>query len=407
MHRALSEFSQFDVHGGRVGMGALGAYLAIVLFLTVGQALACAFGARALMVNKGRSAAGGFCLGLFLGLIGVLIAAVMPTTPEYEAAKMRRQMELMGLAPGGAPFAPSGFAQPAAVAPRRDVPRPLVPMAIMVAATGVAYAVVAKWDRNAVVGYEASSGTVWLAMLLSLGVCAAAIWAMRQQNEIYVSLVVGLMMGLGSAGVANLVWSINLTSPSRVVVMVADVVVLVAAGLVVFDRGRPVEVPTWWMWAWAGTAAVIVLSVALSFRVVLSIGAIAGVIAVFGAVRHSQRSLSVAVGGCRLGRRIVRADSAVGWPWLRVGRHQWAGLARACRSGARGRGLRGVASGTGWARGTGGSGTVSRRAVRAAESAAGDTADLPAAAGTAASPAAAAGWWLGICVRPLGQAAFT
>jgi hypothetical protein len=74
----------------------------IYLLLLVGVAVGCGFGARALMRSKGRSGAAGFCMGFFLGLVGVIVAAVLPATPEVEAARMRQQMALMGIPVPGA-----------------------------------------------------------------------------------------------------------------------------------------------------------------------------------------------------------------------------------------------------------------------------------------------------------------
>lgn len=56
--------------------------------------------------GKGRSEGAGFALGFCLGLLGLLIAAESPT-PEYEAMKLQRQMQLMGIPlPSGQPGAP-------------------------------------------------------------------------------------------------------------------------------------------------------------------------------------------------------------------------------------------------------------------------------------------------------------
>jgi hypothetical protein len=80
--------------GGTVAAVLIGYFVVWLLF-----ALAFGFAGRALMRSKGRSTAAGFCLGFFLGVIGLLIAALQSTTPEYEAEKMRQQMALMGLPP--------------------------------------------------------------------------------------------------------------------------------------------------------------------------------------------------------------------------------------------------------------------------------------------------------------------
>lgn len=78
---------------------ALVAGLALYFVLWLLFATAFGFSGRAIMRSKGRSTASGFCLGFFLGVVGLLIASLLSTTPEYEAEKMRRQMALMGLSP--------------------------------------------------------------------------------------------------------------------------------------------------------------------------------------------------------------------------------------------------------------------------------------------------------------------
>jgi hypothetical protein len=84
-------------------MGESSAFPLAVIFLpfllTLVVFIGCAFGARAIMRSKGRSGTSGFFLGLFLGAIGVIIAAALSADPEHEAEKLRRQLELMGYSP--------------------------------------------------------------------------------------------------------------------------------------------------------------------------------------------------------------------------------------------------------------------------------------------------------------------
>lgn len=87
--------------------GNVGVAVAIVLLLVVlgiGSLLGFAFGTRSIMKSKGRSGGAGFALGFFLGFFGLIIAIVLPATPEVEVQNMQRQMELLGVSPtGGAP----------------------------------------------------------------------------------------------------------------------------------------------------------------------------------------------------------------------------------------------------------------------------------------------------------------
>ena len=55
-------------------------------------------GTRAVMIGKGRSGASGFWLGFFLGLLGLLIAALQSPTPEHEFRKQQQLMSMMGAA---------------------------------------------------------------------------------------------------------------------------------------------------------------------------------------------------------------------------------------------------------------------------------------------------------------------
>jgi len=91
--------------GDNAVFAALGIYVLLLLALMLG----CGFGARALMRGKGRSGAAGFCLGFFLGVIGVLIAALQRPTVHNETERLRQQMALLGIAPppgAGVPLPP-------------------------------------------------------------------------------------------------------------------------------------------------------------------------------------------------------------------------------------------------------------------------------------------------------------
>ena len=75
--------------------GLIGVLVVYLLFL-VGISVACGYGARSIMIGKGRSGANGFCLGFFLGLPGLLIAALLSPTPEHELRKQQQLMAMMG-----------------------------------------------------------------------------------------------------------------------------------------------------------------------------------------------------------------------------------------------------------------------------------------------------------------------
>jgi len=83
--------------------GLIGALVVYLLFL-VGVAVACGYGARSIMIGKGRSGANGFCLGFFLGLLGLLIAALLSPTPEHELRKQQQLMSMMRTMQGQQPY---------------------------------------------------------------------------------------------------------------------------------------------------------------------------------------------------------------------------------------------------------------------------------------------------------------
>lgn len=69
------------------------------LIVPLAIATGLGFGCRAILLSKGRSGGAGFCLGFFLGCVGLIIALCLGTTPQFEAQKMRTQMSLMGMTP--------------------------------------------------------------------------------------------------------------------------------------------------------------------------------------------------------------------------------------------------------------------------------------------------------------------
>jgi hypothetical protein len=81
-----------------------GVTLAVSLVISIG----CAFGAKAILIGKGRSGSAGFCLGLFLGLIGLLIAAVL--SPARQPQQMGSPYGSYPGQPGqGGQWAPDPF----------------------------------------------------------------------------------------------------------------------------------------------------------------------------------------------------------------------------------------------------------------------------------------------------------
>jgi len=85
------------------GAAIAGVLVAYLLFL-IGLTVACGFWAKSIMIGKGRSGSSGFWLGFFLGLVGVLIAALLSPTPEHEFRKQQQMISMMGSAQGYQPY---------------------------------------------------------------------------------------------------------------------------------------------------------------------------------------------------------------------------------------------------------------------------------------------------------------
>ncbi len=80
--------------GDAAAAAIIGSFL---MFFVVGLVveLLIAFWAMKVATGKGRSGALGFCLGFFLGLIGVVIAYVMGPSAEVQLQRMEQQAEVM------------------------------------------------------------------------------------------------------------------------------------------------------------------------------------------------------------------------------------------------------------------------------------------------------------------------
>lgn len=88
------------------GSGAIVGVLVVYFLVVLAFFIGFGFAGRAIFLSKGRTGSSGFCLGFFLGVLGLIIAACLPAAPAFEAEKMHRQMTMMGMAPVQ-PFAPS------------------------------------------------------------------------------------------------------------------------------------------------------------------------------------------------------------------------------------------------------------------------------------------------------------
>ena len=125
----------------------------MVIYLVVPPGIGCGFGARAVMLGKGRSGSAGFCLGFSLGLVG-LIAALLSSTPEHEARRMQQQMQLMGI--GGFrqhPAESHAFASASAMTPAGAAKsHSHVPVAVLSLVCVVGYVALIEWKAYRYIG---------------------------------------------------------------------------------------------------------------------------------------------------------------------------------------------------------------------------------------------------------------
>lgn len=274
------------------------AFLLVYLLIGFGTVLGCAFGTRAVMKNKGRSGTAGFFMGLFLGLLGLLIAALLPMTPEYEVYRMQRQVQLMNIASQGMQAGAASGALPVALAPppqRTPGPITLQSLTIICVATAAVYVVVSLWDGFAVVADMNYRGVV---VVLALAVAVLAVVGLRRASEPMVLGALGAMLGFGSAGFARLLGWENFTSGNVawVFVSIADIALAVAVCLAL-RGGLRLTVPTG-MWiglcaALAGTTLIAGLEAKGASIDVVGMGVILILVA---AARRTERALWLVAG---------------------------------------------------------------------------------------------------------------
>lgn len=218
--------------------------LAVSFLVAVG----CGFGARALMRNKGRSGARGFCLGFFMGVIGVLIAALLSPTPEFEAVKMRRQMALMGISmPSGAvpgDAAPAAFYSNGTMLPPMHLAAtgtsiPNRPSAIVAFVVACGYSllwVAFRIDRTVFGDTEEITLVVFIVAVV------LCILALAKPGNPIVGAAAGTTLAMSGTGiffVSYAVFGHQLLTSSALGSLVLDLLALAAAAMLVFsDRNR-------------------------------------------------------------------------------------------------------------------------------------------------------------------------
>lgn len=205
--------------------------LVIYLVVIAGFAVGCGFGARSLMRGKGRSGAAGFCLGFFLGLFGVLIAALLSSTPEHEAQRMRQQMQLMGIAPppppgGTGALPPPGLGLGAVPVRTRD----RLPL---IAWCSLAVGALSLWNT-----FDFADGMLAVP-LAAVAVSAVAVWKRGPAVTGAATGVALSMVGVGLIRVVGNYWSVKY--------LLFDVGVTVVTVIVLLVKGSSITgLPQWW-----------------------------------------------------------------------------------------------------------------------------------------------------------------
>lgn len=262
--------------------------LVFYLVATLIASLACGFGARAIMRGKGRSGAAGFCLGFFLGLLGVLIAALMSTTPEYEAWKMQRQMQLMGLHHGGAMPAIAMMPPVPYAFPRTK--RPLLAAGVLATIALAGFVVLAFNYRNYQYQYFDNDDLRWL----YVGAFALCIPALVLRRTVVLSVVVG-----GAAMLVGAEADVTTGSWEGYVAVGLQLLAITAAIMVIAYRGlRPASLPSWWrlVVVVAGAIGVLSLLFAGNWTDTLSQRGVGLVLAMAGLMRTTREGIALAAG---------------------------------------------------------------------------------------------------------------
>lgn len=269
--------------------GVFGLYLAALFVLWLGLALGCGFGARSIMAGKGRSGSAGFWLGFCLGLTGLLIAALLSSTPEHEARKLQQQMQLMGMVapPPGMPYAVqpgmgSGAGWPPIAPMTRPDRGPLSSAVFALVVSGLAVLLALGGQLSQV---------ATLVALVGVGLAVAAIVTKK------VGLI-GLASGVGLAtqglGVAEL-WAYK---PELFFVPFA--VAIVGSAMIVFRSYKQAAdvADSWWKPAVCGTAGVgVALTWMTSEQVGTSVALVAGFVVAGAGLLWADRAATMLAAG--------------------------------------------------------------------------------------------------------------
>ena len=232
--------------------------LVVLFVLWMALAVGCAFGAKSIMLGKGRSGAAGFWLGFCLGLTGLLIAALLSPTPEHEARKMRLQMQMMGIAPPPPGAMAPGAPAPGAPAPGAASPIPFAGAPTARSATDVPSVIIALvvcvvytlgWVALANYAFRYAFGSTAVLSLMVFGAGAAlAIAALVKKSAVLIGLASGVALGVSGLGLAALAGVVGNweTQGTLLFVLPLDIAAFVGAARVALRSAAKPPVVTWW-----------------------------------------------------------------------------------------------------------------------------------------------------------------
>lgn len=324
----------------------------IVILVYAGIAVGLGFAGRAIMKNKGRSPGAGFCLGFFLGLIGLLIAALQSNAPQqmhsaYNPYAGGQQWAGQQGQPGYGPqggygsqpgYAPQGeYAPQGGYAPSGSYNPAADPFGPVGAAAPASYSLSAIFATVTIVGYAAAhfllkggytllfgtekTNTI-VGLVIGVGLCVAALVT---RKPVFAGLAAGAAIGTIGVGLWGAIFKAAGDGVETKNLYAIPLDLLAIAGAVILaTKAWRGTTDGWWKPTVLATAGVgfIALMVAarpnnwqflLAHAVTMGLGLIVSCI---GLLRPSK-----ATGGLALGFAVFTVYYQLGWEWTVIDYH--------------------------------------------------------------------------------------